>query len=491
MGGATRPRRSTRREEKEKEKEKEKQPTPLPESPSNDEADEEEDPAEQSDASEEPVVEQPTRRRGRPPRKATIVEPPPIDDFDEAETPGPGSPTAPDSPSSMPQRRRGRGRPSSSGLGGRSRGARGGPSHTTSVPSDKFGNEQQVKNNEIDLPEDPAGELKVDKDGNLLGGRQYRCRTFTMMNCGDQLYMLSTEPARCAGFRDSYLFFQRHKQLYKIICNDEEKFDLIKRNIIPHSYKGRAIGVCTARSVFREFGARMIVGGKKVTDDYYEQAARMRGDKEGEIADPDDRLPPPGVPYNQNQYVAWHGASAVYHQSAPAIIENKTSSAGGLLTVNNKKKKLTEDNWMAEVAQNTAEYNKLITEHRLARTLTGLYEPHTNQKHFPGTLQPTAAKFEKISDSMLPPDQFLDPSVPAEKRKYPRGASATIEQLTVAPPVSMPLSAREYAQGRGIMFVDPSIYADQLPEIKNAIIAQVEAEKAHLAQIGIKPLPSN
>lgn len=175
-----------------------------------------------------------------------------------------------------------------------------------------------------------------------------------MMNRGEQLYMLSTEPARCAGFRDSYLFFQRHKQLYKIICNDEEKFDLIKRNIIPHSYKGRAIGVCTARSVFREFGARMIVGGKKVIDDYYEQAARIRGDVEGEIADPEDRLPPPGVEYNQNQYVAWHGASSVYHQSAPAIIETKTSGAGGLFTVNSKKKKLTEQNWLAEICQNTA-----------------------------------------------------------------------------------------------------------------------------------------
>ncbi|KAK6509839.1 hypothetical protein TWF481_004568 [Arthrobotrys musiformis] len=493
MGGATRPRRSTRQEEKEKEKEKEKQPTPLPESPSNDEEDEEEeeDPAEQSDASEEPVVEQPTRRRGRPPRKATVVvEPQPIDDFDETETPGPGSPTGADSPSNMPPRRRGRGRPSSSGIGGRTRGTRGGPSHTTSVPSDKFGNEQQVTNNEIDLPEDPSGELKVDKDGNLLGGRQYRCRTFTMMNRGEQLYMLSTEPARCAGFRDSYLFFQRHKQLYKIICNDEEKFDLIKRNIIPHSYKGRAIGVCTARSVFREFGARMIVGGKRVTDDYYEQAARMRGDREGEIADPDDRLPPPGVPYNQNQYVAWHGASSVYHQSAPAIIETKTSSAGGLLTVTNKKKKLTDHNWMLEIAQNTADYNKLLANHR-ARTLPGLYEPHTNQMHFPSDSYPSAAKFEKVSDSMLPVEQFFDPSVPDEKRKYPLGASATVEEYTITPAVTMPLSPREYAQGRGIMSIDPSIYADQPPEIRKAIMAQVEAEKAHLAQLGIKLLPSN
>ncbi|KAK6333840.1 hypothetical protein TWF730_004022 [Orbilia blumenaviensis] len=388
-------------------------------------------------------------------------------------------------------RRRGRGRPSSSGLGGKGRGTRGGPSHTTSVPSDKFGNEQQVKNNEIDLPEDPAGELKVDKDGNLLGGRQYRCRTFTMMDRGEQLYMLSTEPARCAGFRDSYLFFQRHKQLYKIICNDEEKFDLIRRNIIPHSYKGRAIGVCTARSVFREFGARMIVGGKRVIDDYYEHTARLNGVKEGEIADPEDRLPPPGVPYNQNQYVAWFGASSVYHQSStPAIIETKASSAGGLLTVTNKKKKLTDHNWMTEIAQNTAEYNKLIAGHR-ALTHTGVYEPHTNLKQFPSHFYPSAAKFEKVSDTIAPPDEFFDSSTPIDKRKYPCGATATVEQYAVAPFTTMPLSAREYASGGGLMSIDPSVYASQPPEVKNAILAQIEAEKYHLAQLGMKPLSSN
>ncbi|KAK6531678.1 hypothetical protein TWF694_002854 [Orbilia ellipsospora] len=482
-------RRSTRQEEKEREKEKEKQPSPLPESPSPEEAEENPE-EEQSDVSEEVAPQPPKKRRGRPPR-SSIVEPPPIEDFDEAETPTPGSPSAADSPSGNMIRRRGRGRPSSSGIGSRGR-VRGGPSHQTTVPSDKFGNEQNVKNNEIDLPEDPSGEQKVDKDGNLLGGRQYRCRTFTMKDCGEQLYMLSTEPARCAGFRDSYLFFQRHKQLYKIICNEEEKFDLINRNIIPHSYKGRAIGVCTARSVFREFGARMIVGGRKIIDDYYEQVARDRGDVEGEIADPDDRLPPPGVPYNQNQYVAWHGASSVYHNTAPAIPEVKTSSAGGLFTVNNpKKKKLTSDNFLAEVAANTAEYNKLLTEHRTL-THNGIYEPHTNQMHYPSHLQSSTAKFERISDKMPPANEFFDPSVPREGRKYPAKAAYTVEYQTVTPPCSMHLTPGDYAAGRcdSLMSIDPKIYDGQPDHIKKAILEQIEKEKSYLRTLGIRIEPN-
>jgi chromatin structure-remodeling complex protein RSC7 len=215
------------------------------------------------------------------------------------------------------------------------------------VPVDKEGNMMDVINDEVSIPPDPIGATKVDENGHLQGGREYRVRTFKILGRGDRLYMLSTEPARCIGFRDSYLFFQKHKMLYKIIIDDDAKRDLIERDLIPHSYKGRAIGVVTARSVFREFGAKIIVGGKKITDDYDEAAARERGDVEGELAVPEDRLPGPGETYNRNQYVAWHGASSVYHTNAPAV-----PLVGGK-PVDTKKRRVpvTDDNWMLEHAR--------------------------------------------------------------------------------------------------------------------------------------------
>lgn len=271
------------------------------------------------------------RRPGRPPK----IRPP---DWEAPETGDPRSDAG------TPLRRRGRGRPSA---GGRWARARGGPSHVTQVPVDKEGNMMNVIDDEVDLPEDPEGEKKVDKLGSLLGGREYRVRTFKILNRGDRLYMLSTEPARCIGFRDSYLFFQKHKLLYKIIIDDEEKRDLIQREIIPHSYKGRAIGVVTARSVFREFGAKIVIGGRKVNDDYNEQAARERGDVEGELAVPDDVLPGPGVLYDRNRYVAWHGASSVYHTGVPSV----PMPAGKVMEVKKKKVVVTGDNWMVEHAR--------------------------------------------------------------------------------------------------------------------------------------------
>lgn len=224
---------------------------------------------------------------------------------------------------------------------------RAGTSRPSHAPLDADGNPLRIVNDEVELPDDPEGEDKVDKNGELLGGREYRVRTFTILGRDDRLYMLSTEPARCIGFRDSYLFFQKHKHLYKIIIDDDEKRDLIERDLIPHSYKGRAIGVVTARSVFREFGAKIVIGGKKVVDDYEGQKARDQGDIEGELAVPEDRLPLPGEPYNRNQYVAWHGASAVYHMNIPNVpIPNaKVQEA--------KRRKIvvTSDNWMLEHAR--------------------------------------------------------------------------------------------------------------------------------------------
>ena len=215
------------------------------------------------------------------------------------------------------------------------------------VPLDKDGNMANVVNDEVELSDDPDGETKVDKEGYLKDGREYRVRTFTVADKGNRLYMLSTEPARCIGFRDSYLFFQKHRQLFKVILSDDAKADLIERDLIPHSYKGRAIGVVTARSVFREFGAKIIIGGKKVTDDYQATQARANGDVEGELAVPEDHIAAQAEEYDRNRYVAWHGASAVYHSTVPSVpITMERPSL-----TKRRKVQVTGSNWMLEHAR--------------------------------------------------------------------------------------------------------------------------------------------
>lgn len=205
---------------------------------------------------------------------------------------------------------------------------------------DKQGNTYDVVGDEALVDDDADGNEKVDELGQLQGGREYRVRTFTIMGKGERLYMLSTEPARCCGFRDSYLFFTKHPKLYKVLVGDEEKKDLIDRDILPNSYKGRNIGVVTARSVFREFGARIIVGGRRVIDDYKVAEMRANGEPEGELADPDDHVPENRSEYNRNRYVAWFGASEVYRSQGTATVPGGKQGA-----VRKHRNNITVQNW--------------------------------------------------------------------------------------------------------------------------------------------------
>ncbi|KAL8934559.1 MAG: hypothetical protein Q9216_005851 [Gyalolechia sp. 2 TL-2023] len=330
------------------------------------------------------------RRAGRPPR--TRVRVLTVNDDTESRDAA--------SDAGTPRRRGGwRGRGFGGGRWGK---ARGGPSHMTQVPLDKEGNMATVKDDEIELPNDPEGETKVDRNGTLLGNREYKVRVFTISGKGDRLYMLSTEPARCIGFRDSYLFFQKHKTLWKIILTEEAKRDLIERSLIPHSYKGRAIGVVTARSVFREFGAKIIIGGRKVIDDYQAAAARARGDIQGELAVPDDKLPVEGDAYDKNRFVAWHGASSVYHTGGPSI-----PLPNGRI-VEGKKRKIivTGSNWMLEHAREASRFNTSIALTR-RQNLDGVYDPHTNVLQYPSIMQPTHARWEACNAYYELPDTEL------------------------------------------------------------------------------------
>jgi Chromatin remodelling complex Rsc7/Swp82 subunit len=131
---------------------------------------------------------------------------------------------------------------------------------------------------------DEEREKKVTSTGRLLDGRNYRCQTFSVLNRGDKPFMLATECARVLGYRDSYLLFSKNKSLYKIVATSAEKEDLIHQEILPFSHKSRRIAIVTAKSMFRQFGSRVIDNGRRVRDDYWEEKARMQGFTEKDLA---------------------------------------------------------------------------------------------------------------------------------------------------------------------------------------------------------------
>jgi hypothetical protein len=131
---------------------------------------------------------------------------------------------------------------------------------------------------------DDAGEKKVDGQGYLQGGREYKLRTFRLPGRGEKLFMLATECARTLQYRDSYLLFNKNRSLFKIIASSKEKEELVTHDILPYSYRSRQIAVVTARSMFRQFGSRVIKDGRRVRDDYWEAKAIKQGFTEADPA---------------------------------------------------------------------------------------------------------------------------------------------------------------------------------------------------------------
>ena len=131
---------------------------------------------------------------------------------------------------------------------------------------------------------DEAGEKKITDTGRLVDDRKYRCHTFPVLHRGEKLFMLATECARVLGYRDSYLLFNKNRSLYKIIANQAEKDDLIDQGILAPSYRSRQIAIVTARSMFRQFGSKVVINGRRVRDDYWEHKARKQGFTEADAA---------------------------------------------------------------------------------------------------------------------------------------------------------------------------------------------------------------
>ncbi|CEP18989.1 hypothetical protein [Parasitella parasitica] len=87
---------------------------------------------------------------------------------------------------------------------------------------------------------DESGETKVDKYGRLLG-----------------------------GFRDSFVFLKKNVKLIKVHIDNAEKGFLVDSNMLRSTFRTREISVVTARSVYKQFGHRIVRKGRRGRDDYY------------------------------------------------------------------------------------------------------------------------------------------------------------------------------------------------------------------------------
>ncbi|SCV01515.1 LAME_0G16710g1_1 [Lachancea meyersii CBS 8951] len=269
-----------------------------------------------------------------------------------------------------------------------------------SFPVDENGEPVPVVNDEYALPDDAEGDTKINRDGDLLGGRQFLVRTFTVTTRGERKFMLSTEPARAVGFRDSYLFFQYHPNLYKLTISQDERNDLIHRGVIPYSYRTRTITLVAARGVYKEFGAKIIVDGKNITDDYYAQRLR----DEGRVVEGSYAREPPA---------ALRGSGVDGYKFTRSGI-NPSKNAVDFFDKRNHNippsSNISSTNWLYQHAAACSRFNSdlfydrervLLIEHQ------GLRDPYTNTLHLPQSTQSTQVLTYVQNTNQKPADRAV------------------------------------------------------------------------------------
>lgn len=138
------------------------------------------------------------------------------------------------------------------------------------------GNDYWYTEDELEIDDDVRGDQKVDMHGNLLGGRCYKMPTFTssLRHDREKVYMLSIDAARGAGYKDSLYMFRRNLLLVKLTLEQDEKERLITEGKLAANSRSRSVTIVAARNVYKLFGAKVLVNGKHVEDDYYEDKAR-------------------------------------------------------------------------------------------------------------------------------------------------------------------------------------------------------------------------
>lgn len=245
-------------------------------------------------------------------------------------------------------------------------------------------NNLAVENDEYKTPDDINGDKKITEMGVLKGGRQFRVKTFKIPNHGNRMYAVSTDVARLVGYRDSYFLFQKHTNLYRLTIDEESKMALINHDLLPGTFKTRAAYLITARSAFKEFGARIIVDGKQIIDDYYEDKARGEGAIEGALINP---------------ILSSDGYTNTVTDNQISLFERQKNIA--LLLASNQILE-TETSWVYDHALKCRQFDSMLFYDRNELLKKKVQRDiYTNLNFVPDITQPTCSRFSRLDDDQL------------------------------------------------------------------------------------------
>ncbi|TPX31524.1 hypothetical protein SmJEL517_g05170 [Synchytrium microbalum] len=221
---------------------------------------------------------------------------------------------------------------------------------------------------DLDWPVDAKGEEKIDADGILQGGRQFRVRSFTLPRHPSRHYILTMDVAKLLNFRDSYIFHMRNQDMPRIVATENDHQWLKEYAELPPRLNNRNVSLLTARAAFRKFGHRIIRHGRPIRDDYYEDGSGIFQGNIPAVADSDDEM---------------YGGAGGFMRSNGFMRRDQGPNAPKPVFI---ARPITgRDHLATRCSQNAAEFNSRL---RAARGAPFI-DAHTNVEQVPVITQPT------------------------------------------------------------------------------------------------------
>ncbi|KAI8894495.1 chromatin remodelling complex Rsc7/Swp82 subunit-domain-containing protein [Globomyces pollinis-pini] len=244
---------------------------------------------------------------------------------------------------------------------------------STPAVSDELTDQDDDFNEETD----EKGETKVNKDGYLLGGREYRFQTFTLPRHPTRLYLFSLDASKLLGFRDTYIFFLRNSNIKRINGTEEDRERLKELNILPSSLRNRPVTLVRARNLFKIFGHKVVRRGRPVRDDYFVGDLDESTYNEETKVDEDEQTF--GI-YDYTKSISGVDDGPFRRHATSVVGFNKPKRFEyEPLEPLHVPKALENDSWMLKCALSAAEFN-----HRLIfNRPTSFLDLHTNVEQVP------------------------------------------------------------------------------------------------------------
>jgi hypothetical protein len=206
--------------------------------------------------------------------------------------------------------------------------------------------------------------------------------------------MFAMEPARILGYRDSYLLFMKNADLVRVRISDEAKNELVEQKMLLPWFRNRDVAIVTARSIYKVFGAKVVKGGRRCKDDYYEAKARAEGYTD-ELEDTE-----------MEEAFARRTQLSSHTTKLPGSNVPSTAVSG--------------PGWMHHAALSVQEFNARLRQRRIEKR--SFYDVHTNMQQVPVATQPDSCEFECVSAKNSSSDGItIDPvkfTRPSRKRPF-------------------------------------------------------------------------